>query len=226
MRKLLDAWLNGVSYMLCDGSISFYTFFNIILAECAYLWRFQSIKTAMIFTFVLIGYIITVLIFSWLKGNYEGTFTERVCALAYVMTFAILFIVGCFINSWMCITLTVIPLSITFLCIKIRALQNTAFIGNESKATPFLSNLFKNKTFSLLSMILITFGPFLSFLVFLGLLPNLAVILKFIILAVWLLFSPFIAFIEDAFAACDIFEIAYDITWSLEDDFNHKNNKE
>lgn len=225
MGRLLGSWLSGVSYLFYDDTISFYTFFNIILAECAYLWGFQSTKTATIFTLILIGYIFTVLIFSWLKGNYEGTFIERVCALIYVIVLATIFAIGCLINSWMCIILTAIPMAITFLFIQIKALQKTAFMGKSKKTIRFLSNLFSNKLFNLISTVFITFTPLLSFSVFLAFLPNLTTTLKIVIMIIWGVCSPFFALIEDEFGACNIFEIAYDITWNLEDEFN-KNNKE
>ena len=39
-QNLIDVWLDGFE-ALTDDRISFYTFFTVILAECAYLWGFH-----------------------------------------------------------------------------------------------------------------------------------------------------------------------------------------
>ena len=44
-QNLIDAWLDGFE-ALTDDRISFYTFFTVILAECAYLWGFHEASVA------------------------------------------------------------------------------------------------------------------------------------------------------------------------------------
>ena len=44
-QNLIDVWLDGFE-ALTDDRISFYTFFTVILAECAYLWEFHEASVA------------------------------------------------------------------------------------------------------------------------------------------------------------------------------------
>ena len=51
-QNLIDVWLVGFE-ALTDDRISFYTFFTVILAECAYLWGFHEDTDAIPITVVL-----------------------------------------------------------------------------------------------------------------------------------------------------------------------------
>lgn len=218
MKKLIENWNNGLNYLITDDLISFYTFFTIILAECSYLLSFHEFADAIPITIILLGYMLNVIVFARLKGNAEGTKLELVFSILYVTVFVTLFVIGCFFNLAISIITTAILFGVTALWIVIRNHQDTFYYLPEGlpKITYLINNLFGNKIFWILSQIVIIGGPFIVFVIFCTKIPFLPIVLKVIIPLLYLSLSPLIANYEDDSAALNVFELAYDITWSKE----------
>ena len=218
MKNLIENWNNGLNYLITDDLISFYTFFTIILAECSYLLSFHEFADAIPITIILLGYMLNVIVFARLKGNAEGTKLELVFSILYVTVFVTLFVIGCFFNLAISITTTAILFGVTALWIVIRNNQDTFYYLPDGlpKITYLINNLFGNKIFWILSQIVIIGGPFIVFVIFCTKIPFLPIVLKVIIPLLYLSLSPLIANYEDDSAALNVFELAYDITWSKE----------
>ena len=211
MKKLIGEWKRGVGYFFGDELISFYTFFTLIFAECAYLWAFQEKPLSIPFTAILLGYVLNVIVCAWYKGSHEGTIIEVVFTIIYDVTFVVLFVVGCFINMKIAITMTAIPLSITALWLGIREFQVCAFYGF-SKPVMLISKLFSNKIFNICMHILVIGVPLAAFTICLAQISTLDVAWKIIIPIVYAFCIPLIALYEDYSAGLNIFELAYEIT--------------
>lgn len=219
MKKLFQTWKARFDYLIKEHIISFYTFFTVIFAECAYLWAFHTKFISIGLTIVLLAYIANVLVFSWLKSFYECERKELIMARLYVVGFIVIFIVGCFINFWLAVILTLIPFVITYLWIGIREFQDDDYSDNWDGIIGALVRLFKNKVFWIISQVFVIGLPYLAFTVMLVLIPNISLILKIIIAILYLIGAPFIAyaacidFSGDELSYRDIFEIAYDISY-------------
>ena len=117
MKKLKSIWKEGLAYLRGDELISFYTFFTIIFAECAFLRVFYESSIIIPFTIIFIGYIVNITLCAWLKGLSEGTKLEILFVVLYIVAFILLFVVGCFINIKISIIMTVIPIIVTAICL-------------------------------------------------------------------------------------------------------------
>lgn len=218
MKNLIGNWLEGLSYLINDDLISFYTFFTVIFAECSYLWAFHESTVAIPITVILLGYMLNVIIFACLKGFTEGTKLEKVFSILYVSVFVTLFVIGCFFNWAISTITTVILLGVTALGIIIKNYTNTSTFIYFPKVKPKIVCLisFVNKFLYVASQIIIIGGPFVVFWIFFVKISFLPIALKVIIPLLYLIFSPLIAFFEDNSATCNIFELAYDITYNGE----------
>jgi len=211
MKKFLKNWKGiAINYLISDDLISFYTFFTVIFAECAYLWAFQPSSVAIRLTIVLLAYIANVIVFAWLKGWYEGNREEPIIARLYVVNFIFIFVIGCFINFWINLVLTAIAFGVTFLWINIRTFQDTQLMGWRG-IVGAISKLFNNVVFWLISQIVVLGLPFAAFTWMLALIPGLPLWIKIVIPIIYFVIAPFIALLEDEMVAQNIFEIAYDI---------------
>lgn len=218
MKRFFKNWKGiAVNYLIADDMISFYTFFTVIFAACAYLWAFQPSSVAIRLTIVLLAYIANVIVFAWLKGWYEGNREEPIIARLYVATFVFIFIIGCFISFWLNLVLTAIAFYITFLWINIRTFQDTQFVGYRG-IVGAISKLFNNVVFWLISQIVVLGLPFAAFTWMLALIPGLPLWIKIVIPIIYFVIAPFIALLEDEMVAENIFEIAYDIWYDEEYD--------
>lgn len=216
MKYLFESWKGiGINYLVEDDLISFYTFFTVIFAECAYLWAFQSKTIAATFTAILLMYIVAVLVFAWLKGCFEGSKREPYIAKLYVISLLAIFLIGCLINTCISLVLTAIAFGVTFLWINIRTFQDTQLMGYHG-IVGAISKLFNNTVFWVISQIIVIGLPFTVFAWMLALIPGLPLALKIIIPVVYFLVAPFIALLEDEMVAENIFEIAYDIWYDEE----------
>ena len=212
MKNLIESWIDGLSYLITDDLISFYTFFTVILAECSYLWGFHEVSVAIPITVILLGYMLNVIVFSFLKGCSEGTKLEKLFSILYVIVFVMLFIVGCIFNWCICIITTVILLAITALWIAIRNIQDTfIYLPKISPKLDYLISVV-NKFLYVASQIIIIGGPFVVFTIFFAKLTFIPTLLKVIIPTLYLVLCPFIAYFEDDLATCNVFELAYDVT--------------
>lgn len=218
MRKLFETWKVYFSYLLEEHIISFYIFFTVIFAECAYLWAFHTKFISIGLTIVFLAYIANVLVFSWLKSFYEGERKELIMARLYVVGFIVIFIVGCFIHFWFTVILTLIPFVITYLWIGIREFQDDDYVGYDGIIGAIV-RLFNNKVFWIISQVFVIGLPYMAFTVMLVLIPNILLILKIVIAILYLICAPFIAYAAcidfgyDELSNRDIFEIAYDISY-------------
>lgn len=203
MKNLFVNWKLGLSFLIEDTHISFYTFFTLIFAECSYLWVFHETSVALPITGILIGYILNLMLFAWLKGTTEGTILEKIFSILYVIIFVVLFVIGCVFNMDLCIICSGIVLGVTSLWI---------IIKNQQYTFPHLCNKF----LFILPQIIIIAVPFIAFTICFAMIPFIPIALKIIIPLLYLMLSPYIAYFEDVSAACNIFELAYDITWSKE----------
>lgn len=219
VRNWIDKWKN---YLFGeDDLISYYTFFTMIFAECAFLWSNYSPTIAKKFTLILLAYVINVLISSFLKGYRENEKEELLFAIMYVVIFAIIFIIGFFINILMNLILIAIPLIISFIWIKIREMQNITLLYQPStfkmRIVKYITDLFsKRKKFYWGSQLFLVGLPFVIFVCCLASIHNLPIIFKILIPLIYLIIMPYISVLEDVLATCNIFQIAYDITWDKE----------
>lgn len=215
MKGCIRIWKTGLEFLLFDDLISFYAYFTTIFAEIAYLWAFSS-NIALSFTILLSLCIVNVCVCSYLKGEWEGTVIELVVAIVYLLVFLIISIIGVFINCWGSMILIFFPAIISALWILFRSYQDSTPIGfKENSIRVKIFRLLKNKIIYVISHIIILGLPIIIFTVFLAM-TNLPLVLKIIIPIVYMLISPLIAYMEDDFSACNIFEIAYDMTWRPE----------
>lgn len=121
LEDVFEAWSDGLGYLIGDELNSYYTFFTVILAECAYLWAFYEKEIAMPFTVILFGYALNVIIGAVLKSWFEGSKIEVKCAAILIAS--------------------------TALAITIRTFQLTAFVEFFPEIVRFISGLFTNKFF-------------------------------------------------------------------------------
>ena len=80
-----------------------------------------------------------------------------------------------------------------------------------------IANFIHNPIIWLISQIIVIGLPMFMFIYFLYQTP-LAIGVKFIIAVMSIFVAPLFAFIEDNTSACNIFELAYDIWWSEENE--------
>lgn len=202
MKQVIESWEDGLRNLLAEDFISFYTFFTVLLAECAYLWAFCSKNEAISMTVFLAIYALNVIVSALLKGYWEGTRTEVVCSVFYVIAFLIFFTAGCFTNGKRNVIMTAIPLVTTFIWIGIRYFQE---YGG-----------FKSFYTWLVSQIIVIGAPFIAFTVCLASISDVPIALKIVIPIVYLACAPWIAYFEDNSCSCSIFGIVWDITWNKE----------
>ena len=189
MKKAIKLWATGAQWLFTDNLISFYVFISMIIIECAYLFAHpSSSNTALIV--IIIAYVINLIFCAWQKGKYEACKKEKMVARLYVVIFLALFFIGCFVNLLMCIELTLIPLAITLICIIIR-----------------------NYSINWLGEIIVVGVPYIAFVIAIIVLP-ISPVAKVLISICYFFVIPFFPILEDNTASCNIFEIAYNITWS------------
>ena len=193
MKKILSAWKYGYSYLFGDDLVSFYSFFTMIFAGCAWLFSYQDLSVAIPLTIVMLGYIANTVLFSWLKGNTEGTRREKIFSICYIVVFALLFIIGSIINVIIHFVMMVIIILVTVTCVFNREYDFPAWSQGISLCVPII-----------------------LFAIYFAQIPWLPVVLKICIPVIYAICSPLIAYYEDCAAAQNIFELAYVITWSKE----------
>ena len=193
MKKIFTTWKCGLVYLFSDDLVSFYVFFTMIFAGCAWLFSFCELSLAIRLSVIMLGYVANVTLMSWLKGNAEGTWLELVFGICYIAIFATLFVIGCIINVKIhCIMLAII-LGVTAICVWIREIQLPVFFQSVALSTPII-----------------------VFAICLAKIPWLPLVFKIIIPVIYMFCSPFIAYYEDSAVAQNIFELSYeyDVIWS------------
>lgn len=226
MKRLIEVCFSGIQYIIGDDLISFYAFFTTLFAECSYLWAFHPTSIAIPFTIIFIGYIVNVIVMGWLKGTWEGERIEVAFSVLYAVIAVGIFVAGCVVHVKMNICLTLIALAVTGLSIAIREEQDTVWLDmgytKLHKIGYFINSIFRNKVSWLISQIIVIGAPYVTFVVFFAMIPAVPIALKIIIPIVYFILIPFIAYLEDEIGANNIFEIAYEIYWSKEDEERRK----
>lgn len=201
MKKLIHAWKSGIIGLLTNKTISFYTFFTIILVECIYLWTFYNVFVAFPATIFLLGYIANVIIFAWLKTYYEDGIEELIMSFLYIITYIslciLLFIIGKLFYFDGGVILTIIPFVVTGLSITVRKIQKIFYKFN------FICTLLQ---------LIVIGGPIIAFIVMIIRIPIIPFLLKIIISNLYIFCIPFIAY-QEVLANCNIFEIAFNRKW-------------
>lgn len=214
MKDLFESWMDGLGCLIDDDLISFYTFFTLVLTEISYLFAFQPLEVAKPLSLIFFGYMLNVIICAVVKGNFEGTKLELICSIMYVITFVVLFIIGCIINWKITLICTIILFTITALWIAIRDHQDSVYAykgqTTREKLALKINSLFRNKVFWVISQIIVIGAPFIAFIVMFANISAIPTVLKIIIPIVYVILAPVIAFFEDASACCTIFELAYE----------------
>ena len=212
MMNLIKEWLGCMWELICDDLISYYTFFTVILAECAYLWATKDASIALPFTVILLCYIANVIICAIMKGKCGDRKKDLLISKIYLWVFAVLILIGSLIDSTVSLVVNTLLFGITAVWIVVRTYQNTNFHGDVDERVKLISKIFHNPIFWIVSQIIVVGGPFIVFTIYLANISAVPVILKIIIPVVYLICMPFIALLEDGLATCDIFELAY-LSW-------------
>lgn len=221
MKKLISEWKKGWRLLFSDDPISFYTFFTIIFAESSYLLAFKPLEISVLFGTILIGYVTNVALSSIAKLWLQDTQAEPLYTILYVLTFIILFTMGCFINIYICIIITIIPIVITALWIRLREYQRNILTYVKTDDTIdrildyFVDEEVHNNKIILKQIlyrffqIVLVFLPFVIFAIFFKLSSIVPHFLENIALVAYVIFMPFIALLEQYVAQYNIFEMAY-----------------
>lgn len=192
MKGLLQKWKMGISYLCADDLISFYVFFTIIFAECAYVRSSCPEDVANMFTIILLGYVGNVLLCSWGKGVCEIKEGQLAMSICYVMLTVGLFVLGCIIDVKMNIALFAVPVVVTAVCVLLRY-----FYGSMS-----------NKMLEDILQVATVIVPWMVFMVTITLIPEIPTAAQVLILAAHMICAPFMAYLEDNLACQNIFELA------------------
>ena len=212
MKKLFKPQIDGIILLWMEDTLSFYTFINLTLAECVWLYGFADIKIAKSLIVILLLGISNLIINSYVVDEFEGTVIGKVASLLYLVVFAILFIIACLIDVLIGGMLFIIPLAITGIFLEVRKIQTTASLEKTNK----ICTLLNNNTVSLLTQIMVLIGPVLTLTISIVMIPNLTTWIKTILIIATIAFAPALAYIEDNMAAMDIFEIAY-VIWDKDE---------
>ena len=73
----------------------------------------------------------------------------------------------------------------------------------------------REQSCTLLAQLIVVGIPFIALITSISMLPTLPIAYKIIIPILYALCIPFIPYIEDVTATCNIFELAFDITWDI-----------
>ena len=206
----MDNWLEGWAYLLSDDLVSYYSYFTAIFAEIAILLGF-GVENVLIYTILLAGCIVNVLLTAFLKGCWfaETEKRQRTLGIVYAIVFAILFIIGCGVDLNNAPILFAIPLVWTAFANWLRGYQNSAFGFGFSERVYKISAFIQKPVVLVLSQILLMGLPIIALgygvsLIDMGLGYKIAITVLSIILA------PLWAYVEDTWATQNIFELVYE----------------
>jgi len=222
MKTLLKAWRFGWSYLFFEVPNSFYSYFTAVFAEIILLLGFAPCDIALPLIALCVLCILNVIVCSYCKKCTRGTSSERICAVAYVCMFCVIFLVGLMYDwrTWLLMFFT--PLTFSWSCYLIRDSQS---IGNmnlkPSNLMEFVRKMAKNKFLYALLQFLAVGGPFAFFQICIWA-TNMSYTAKVMVTLFYIIVIPFIAYLEDRVEGENIFAIAYHITWSKEYERNLK----
>ncbi len=209
VKDAVGLWMSAWNFLITDDLISFYTFFTVIFAECAFLFANYPLKQAIPLSLILCLHIVNVIICSYKKSYNEGTRLEKTTIVVYGGVYIALLLIGCIFSILLSVVLTIIPVVVTFLWVRIRNCQDTLGLNN------IIDKIFGNKIFWCFSQIVVIGLPFAVFVYFVATIKGLPIVFKILIPVIYFILMPFLSFLEDE-NAYDIFEIAFDVEWSKE----------
>lgn len=221
-----NAWLYGVRLLVEHNCNSFYVFFTCILTEIVYIHSKFPEKEKYKLMQLLIGYIIIVLICSWLKGLTEGTRRELLVSKLYVSFLFFLFMVGLIINKNAMLFFTIIPIIVTLVYVIMGKLEDyydlMTFCEN-----PYNGDYYRG-TFNTIIIIILYLIPLGFFICSVIWDLKIKVIPAIIIIIVYSFLVPLISFYEDFISENNVFEIAYNIYYDgdEEDEKDESNKKD
>ena len=205
VKSVAEMWVSiFFNYLIEDDLISYYTFFTLIFAECAYLFASKPLKLAIPFTILLCLHMVNVIYCGYQKFMFEGTKKEPVIIIVYIAIFVVLVLIGFIFSIPLSLVLIAIPLVITYLWVKIRSFQDTRGWDNK-----LIDRLFENRVFYWVSQIIVIGLPFATLIVCFAAIPKVPLALKIIVPIIYLLIIPFFSWLEDTIVAENIFEIAF-----------------
>lgn len=197
MKKIYETWRCGWEYLFSDELSTYYTFFTMILAECALLWCHAEKIVAFPFTLLLIACILNVIICAALKGAFE----ELWVSILYISVFAILIALGCKINPIISIIMIGIPFIVTLVSTLIQEWLYSCIVSDTNIES--------------IIILVIHAIPYIVFIIFLAQIQSLPILLKVIIPIIYFVCIPFMPIYEDNAATNNIFELAYESDWHI-----------
>ncbi len=204
---MLERWSEGFEYLLSDDLVSYYSFFNAIFAEIAFLWG-MNVEGAPLYTTLLLACIANVLIIAFLKKEDATDVVGKICCAVYCLIYLIIFTIGCRNNFMTMFVLFVIPFAWAGLCIIFRSCLSSIFVGYDSKFMKFI-NFIQTPFMSVILELAMLLLPIILIGVYLAK-TEMAVLLNIALPLVALLVGPIWAYVEDSWATQNIFELAYE----------------
>ena len=188
---MFESWQRGWAYLFGDDLVSYYSFFTVIFTEIAFIWGSNLDINLMLYTSLLIGCVLNVLLTAYLKGSWlcENRSAQRVSSLGYVLIYISLFLIGYVNNA----KVTYILFGIPFLYAGVFTILRE-------------NDLLYTLQFVLIAVPILAFGYFLLKIEMLW-------SFKAILFTVFILLAPIWADIEDSWATKTIFEMVYDNDW-------------
>ena len=207
---MIDNWIEGLECLLSDDLISYYSYFTATFAEIALLWGF-GVENVLLYTILLLGCVVNVLITAFLKGCWFMETQKRQTAVGhlYALAFLILFIIGMWSDLDNAPVLFVIPLVWAGFAIWLRGYQNSAFGFGFSDRVYKISAFIQKPVVLFFSQILLMGLP-ITVLGY-GLAQiDMAIGYKIAITVLSIILAPLWAYIEDTWATQNIFELVYE----------------
>lgn len=217
-----NAWLYGVRLLVEHNCNSFYVFFTCILTEIVYIHSRFPEKEKYKLMQLLIGYIVVVLICSWLKGLFEGTRRELLVSKLYVSFLFFIFIVGLIVNKDAMFNFTIIPIIVTLIYVFMGKLEEY-FDLMAFCESPYDGDYYRG-VFNTIIVIILYLIPLGSFIYSIICDLKIKVVPTIIIIIGYSFLVPLISFYEDFISENNVFEIAYNIYYDgdEEDESNKK----
>lgn len=217
-----NAWLYGVRLLVEHNCNSFYVFFTCILTEIVYIHSRFPEKEKYKLMQLLIGYIVVVLICSWLKGLFEGTRRELLVSKLYVSFLFFIFIVGLIVNKDAMFNFTIIPIIVTLVYVIMGKLEDYYDLMTFCES-PYDGDYYRG-VFNTIIVIILYLIPLGSFIYSIICDLKIKVVPTIIIIIGYSFLVPLISFYEDFISENNVFEIAYNIYYDgdEEDESNKK----
>lgn len=215
MSNLVTCWCDGLDFWVTDDCVSFYAYFTSILAEIFILWSFFP-EIALPFSILLGICMANILVFSYLKGDWEGNRQELIFTIGYDLVALVVFGVGFFVTDWLTnVILFIIPIFVTLVCVVLRNFQVNVSAAMHSEFLQKIIDSFADGVLYVISQLIILMLPIQ---IFIGVvcLTTFSTGIKIAIILGYLLLIPFLSYIEDTFGGQNMFRLAYEVTWSME----------